>query len=261
MRPIQLNIFSELHDGKRIFFCKTDFLQSDFEKIRLLSNDVVLVSGNSDYCITESLVRKMPQNIKTWYCQNKSTEHPKLVSLPLGLENSEKCHRDGHGVGWPHAVDKVEFIRKNCFPNNEKSNQIYSCFRPYSNPHHRFKIRQISISSRIITWEEPDVESVAFLSNILKSKATICAQGNLDGDNHRIYESLYLNSVPVTFNPRQYHFLHKNFNVVLIENPDDMANEELLEEKIDHAIKSKNSSKSEMLDADYWIERILKDAG
>lgn len=30
---IQLNKFAELHDGKNIIFCKTDYLMSEFNKI------------------------------------------------------------------------------------------------------------------------------------------------------------------------------------------------------------------------------------
>lgn len=61
---LQLNKFSELHDGKNIIFCKTDYIISEFNYIKNLKNDVILITGNSDYPITDDLANLAPKNIK-----------------------------------------------------------------------------------------------------------------------------------------------------------------------------------------------------
>jgi hypothetical protein len=50
---IEINKFSEIHDGEKIVFCKTDFLLNEFEQIRKIDNDVFLITGNSDNPTTD----------------------------------------------------------------------------------------------------------------------------------------------------------------------------------------------------------------
>ena len=50
---IQFNKFSELHDGRKIIFCKTDFLSAEFEIIEKMNSEVVLISGNSDFAVND----------------------------------------------------------------------------------------------------------------------------------------------------------------------------------------------------------------
>ena len=107
---IQFNKFCDLHDAESIIFCKTDYLASEFLNIKQLDNEVVLISGNSDYSINDEVASKMPANIKKWFCHNNLSEHPKLEAIPMGIENSKAAVRSGHGVGWPHAVEKEKFI-------------------------------------------------------------------------------------------------------------------------------------------------------
>ena len=107
---IQFNRFSELHDGENIFFCKTDFLQRDFDTIKKKNKKVILISGNSDIPITNETVEHAPTNIFAWFCQNNLSNNPKVVSLPLGIENSFECKRLGHGVAWDFALEKNKIL-------------------------------------------------------------------------------------------------------------------------------------------------------
>ncbi len=59
----QINKLSELHDGKNIIFCKTDFIQQEFQYINSLDNDVILITGNSDYAIDHHKFNDRPKNI------------------------------------------------------------------------------------------------------------------------------------------------------------------------------------------------------
>ena len=44
MNFIQLNKFTNLHDGNKIIFCKTDFLFEEFNTIKNLDSDVILIT-------------------------------------------------------------------------------------------------------------------------------------------------------------------------------------------------------------------------
>jgi hypothetical protein len=69
MNIIQINKFSELHNNETIIFCKTDYIFDEFKNIEKIPNDVILITGNSDYPIDESRFNLKPKNVKKWYTQ------------------------------------------------------------------------------------------------------------------------------------------------------------------------------------------------
>tara|TARA_B100000900_G_scaffold375510_1_gene357637 strand:- start:56040 stop:56837 length:798 start_codon:yes stop_codon:yes gene_type:complete len=258
MNTLQINKISKLHNGKDIFFCKTDFIEEAFIKIQNTKNDVIFISGNSDYCIDNSLVKKAPKNIKKWFCQNRLSDDGLLESIPIGIENAVPCSIDGHGYVWPHAIEKPSIINRlkneaiqNCI------NLIYSNFNVNTNPAHRNEIKQYISKLDHITKEECTLNYEDFVKGILSHEAVLCPQGNGEGDNHRIYETLHLGKVPITFNNKQFKYLHHKFPVVLIENIKELSDKYLIENKIREA-QSKFDDK--YLDANYWIDKIKNEA-
>lgn len=83
----------------------------------------------------------------------------------------------------------------------------------------------------------------------------MCPQGNGFGDNHRIYETLYLNRIPITTGQHVYKTLHHNFPVVYIDNVKLLKNHEYMKEQIEIA-KLKKWDRN-LLDLDYWESKIL----
>jgi len=254
MDTIQINKFSHLHNGTTIIFCKTDFLIQEFESIKKLNNDVILISGNADYVIDLNLFSLKPKNVKKWYAQNPMFVNDILQPIPIGIENHLPSIREGHGIGWGERVKiKQEVIdsQENKIPNKF----IYSNFNLNTNFEHRSIIKKICIDSEFIDWEEPNLTVDLFMKKLLEYEAVVCAQGNGPGDNHRIYETLYMNRIPITFNKVMYENLHHLFPVVLVENYEDLSNYEVMRNKINEA-KNKNWDRS-ILEMDYWIKNII----
>jgi hypothetical protein len=108
---IEINKFSQLHDEKNIFFCKTDYILEDFKNISKSDRPVTLITGNSDYAITDELVSLAPKNIVSWYAQNALSNAEILHPIPIGLENKLPSVRDGHGIGYfDRASEKEELL-------------------------------------------------------------------------------------------------------------------------------------------------------
>jgi len=249
----QLNKLSKLHDGKNIFFTKTDYLMDDFKTIEQLNNDVILISGNSDYTITDFHRVRMPSNIKAWFATNVIVEHPKIIPIPLGIENFEPALRPEHGVGYDRGKTKESFFLN--YIDKKPNEFIYSNFRCETNPHHRNSVINVCKNTEHIIWEEPTLTDVEFFTRILDFEAVFCPQGNGEGDNHRIYETLYLNRIPITTGPHVHKSLHHKFPVILIEDISLLKNYNFMREQIDIA-KSKIWDKN-LLDLDYWESKIL----
>ena len=70
-----------------------------------------------------------------------------------------------------------------------------------------------------------------------------------------IYETLYLNRIPITLNKTLYTLLHHNFPVVLLEHPEQLLDFNFIKSELEKA-KTKIWDKN-MLDLNYWKNLIL----
>ncbi len=93
MNFIQLNKFTNLHDGNKIIFCKTDFLFEEFNTIKNLDSDVILITGNSDYPITDYHVSHAPSNIKKYTPNNSFYGVPDVIPAKTALAGDEFASR------------------------------------------------------------------------------------------------------------------------------------------------------------------------
>lgn len=255
MDIIQINKFSKLHNAKDIVFCKTDFLDSDFRFIKSIENDVILISGNSDYPIDDNKVENMPNNIKVWFAQNVLTNHEKLIPIPIGLENKTESLRAGHGIGY---FDRVSLKEKLLSRNIKKTptKKIYANFNIETNKNHRDPIKSICIESDHIDWEEPSLSLEQFFNKVLEYEMIVCPAGN-GVDTHRLWEVLYSNRIPITIKTGEYKIyeLYENFPIVILDSKEQLFDSKLLEQKYED-VKSKSFDK-QMLDFSFWEQKII----
>lgn len=232
-----------------IIFCKTDFLFQEFELIKNLNKKIILLTGNSDYPITEDHVRLAPKNLVRLYGQNVLCDDPRFVPVPMGLESSVVCRRGiDHGVYYDRSKDLQDLLisytdeQKNV---SQAENFIYSNFSVRTNPIHRQAVHDFAQNIDFITCGErksvPD-----FHQSILNHKITLCPAGN-GVDTHRLWEVLYLNRIPLTIladqNARQgssaifpnnqeyaiYKKLYSQLPIIILDRIEDLQNKNLIE--------------------------------
>jgi hypothetical protein len=100
----------ELISAKTIFVY-THILDYFFKYIfPHIREPIILITHNSDHGVNEKYLQYLNTNkIKKWFCQNKSTTHLKLSSLPIGIANSQ----------WAHGnIQHIEEIIKLDLPKN-----------------------------------------------------------------------------------------------------------------------------------------------
>ncbi len=167
-----------------IIFVYTHFLENFFDKFyNHLKNDTVIISHNSDARVDEKFFKYLEGNkIKKWYCQNRFIIHDKLVSLPIGLANSQ----------WPHGTQAL--ITKVKDLNLEKEILVYKNFDKSTNRDARFHCDTVTSINGIPMGSQTSNEE--YWMNIAKSAFVISPPGN-GIDCHRIWECLYLKAMPV----------------------------------------------------------------
>lgn len=255
---LQLNKFGDLHDGKRVFFCRTEYLNATFKKIKKLKNEVVLISGNSDVGINTRHIFDIPDNVLVWYCQNKLQHSDRLKSIPLGLENTFPNIQRRHGGSWPHAVEKLQVLDEiyNRHINRSPSGLLYGNFNEQTNIVHRGPIKQACIENRFIKWDEPSLRYHEFIDAVMDHEAVICPAGN-GVDTHRIYEILYCGRIPVTIKIGDfpiYSELYEKLPIVILDSVNDLADKERLMQYIAEA--KQKTVNYELLDFEYWKKLV-----
>jgi hypothetical protein len=253
---LEHNKLSHLHDGKTIFFCKTDYLLRDFQTITKLNNEVVLITGNSDYPITDEIVSLAPKNIKKWYAVNALTHSNMVEPIPLGLENQYFSIRDDHGIGYPDRASLKESILQNLDKNYIPTQFLYCNFNITTNPAYRQKIYDMAKQLKYITLDSPILSLYDMFQKIQDHKMVLCPAGN-GIDTHRLWEVLYCNRIPVTFKIANYKIyeLYKKLPIIILENIHQLTNFKLLQNKYQQIINKKYNIN--ILNIKYWKNKIL----
>ncbi len=254
---IQFNKFAKLHNGESVFFCKTDYLPKLFESLNSHWMPSVLISGNSDYAITDDMLSWVPLCIKRWFTQCVNTEHPMVTALPYGLENTEDCILAGHGKGHGRTF-KVEAAENP--PICDPHKLVYANFSVDTHPI-RTAVNKLceelpfvttSVSrSHAETNSRPYDE---FIKDIVEHKMVVCPRGNAAAETHRFWETLYMNRVPIIKRNKGNSFFTE-LPVIVLEDWEQLANLEFLESEWE---KVKDNSR-EMLKMSYWEKLILNE--
>jgi hypothetical protein len=251
---ININKFSFLKN-ENIVFCKTDFILYDFYNIKKIKQDIILVTGNSDYPITDFHTERIPKNIKKWYAQNALSNSEILECIPTGLENKEFCERDGHGVGYYDLVTQKEnLLNRNLNINPTKL--IYANFNINTNIIERTKCLNAIKDAKHIDWENGGLSLNSFFDKILDYKMIVCPAGN-GVDTHRLWEVLYSNRIPITIKIGDYNIykLYEEYPIIILSKYEDLKNESLLLREYENIFKKKWDKNK--LTFSYWKNRIL----
>ena len=223
-------------------FCYTDaindFLQKFFNHLR---NDITIITHNSDLGIDSKYEHYLNGNkIKRWFCQNRYINHNKLSSLPIGLANSQ----------WEHG--NQDMLSKIKSENNKKEILVYKNFDIGTNIGARTHCNDITNKLGISMYPRDTNEN--YWRSISKSVFTIAPHGN-GVDSHRIWECLYLESVPIV----EYHECFSQFKhlpILFVDSYRDIT-KDFLKQKID-IFYPFSKYNLEILDLNYWKYKMYE---
>lgn len=203
-----------------------------------LNDDTIIITHNSDNGIdTKYKTFLDSKKIKTWFCQNRYIEHPKLFSIPIGLANSQ----------WPHGNQNLITEIRN--KNNKKEFLVYKNFDINTNLHERNICNTITSNNGIpLALPKPIAEYWELMS---KSVFIVSPPGN-GIDCHRIWEALYLRCVPIV----KYHETFSQFKhlPILFVNSWEEVTVDLLKDKV--KMFTEESFNIPELELIFWKEKI-----
>jgi hypothetical protein len=245
---IQGEKFRVISDNNKIFYCDTHNVNNFFESINF-DHNFILISHNSDGKVTKTPkhsdadFNKKPKNLKKWFAQNVCVDDEVMVSLPIGLENSE----------WFPSVKKLEKIKnKKSEPKNFK-NLLYINHNILTNPTERQKPYEIFNGKNWVTLEYGNngVNFDGYLKNIYSHKFVLCPEGN-GTDTHRTWECLYLGIIPIEKRNINNSF-YEDLPICFVDKWEEI-NEDFLNKEYERI--NSNNFNTEKLNFLYWSEKI-----
>lgn len=222
-------------------FLKTDYMEAFFAKVHpRIQQPYVIVSHNSDDAAPGACARFLDDpKLLAWFAQNyDGTPHPKMHPIPIGLANA--CW--GHG-----NVRTLQRVRSMALP---KKFLAYMNIAVQTFPSERRMVFEHFVKSPFCRYEDK-IAHEPFLKTIASSTFVVSPRGN-GLDTHRLWEALYLGSIPIV-KTSSIDGLYEGLPVLVVEDWS-QVNEEFLK-RAEEEIRGKPQH-MERLSIDYWMQQI-----
>lgn len=221
-------------------FVKGDYLQSFFETIHpKITQPYILITHNSDAPAPASFAYYLQDpKIIAWFTQNCDAVHPKLHPIPIGLANT--CWKHGNF----HLLEKIKAERL------EKKHLAYMNLVINTFSDERKPVFDYFSKAPFCTAQS-NRPYETYLKDLASSSFTISPRGN-GLDTHRLWESLYLGSIPIV-KSSPLDPLYADLPVLIVKEWEEVT-ESLLKKKLEEI--GQQSHRFEKLYMPYWIKKI-----
>jgi hypothetical protein len=196
-----------------------------------------LVTHNSDIGVEERHVSFLNNaKIIKWFAQNTYIQHPKLTTLPIGIARSKYAHGN---------VDMFTSLTT----NNIKNNLVYKNFDTNTNLHIRNYIDVVTSKNHIKMQQ--NTSCYEYWKSLSSSVFSISPPGN-GIDCHRIWESLYLKTIPIVKAHEAFNQF-RDLPILFIENWEEITIDFLRKNLF---LYEKLNTKIEKLKFSFWKDLI-----
>lgn len=225
--------FIDLSKKPKIIFLFTDWVDSfKLSVLPKIDYQFKLITHNADMGIYQKDLDLLNDSrLVKWYGMNCHIEHEKLIPIPIGIANSK----------WPHGDEAL--LSKVISLNLPKSDRIYCNFDPTTNPIRRDILRTVE-SNKLVDVEYKKLSQEEYWKKLASYKYVISPPGN-SIDCHRIWESLYLGTIPICLKNISLNY----FNSLPIIMTDSYQNLQVLE------VKTRNFDKCNFT---FWKELVYE---
>ena len=203
---------SEMNKPVVSIFIYTHILKDFMDRILpelSLKCKINIVTHNSDHPFDETYLPILNnENVNNVFAQNTFITHSKLISIPIGIANSM----------WPHGNKEIlsKVVKSvNTFDCKEK---MYVNISINNYPKGRQYAFECLRNSDVSEIEFPNRNYQSFLEKMSEYKWIACPRGN-GVDTHRLWETLYLNRIPVTERTvNSENFKEAGFPIILVDD-------------------------------------------
>ena len=197
-------------ENNDLIFVKSNYLKFFFENIHPdIDKTYRLVTHNSDLTISSDFKKYIDNKVTSWHAQNLDFEMNSIVKpLPIGFENKRYLN---NGV--------ISSLNRD---NLKKDFFILSCFNNKTHAE-RTEVEKIYLNNKLVT-NKKNISNKEYIQNLSSHMFSVCPRGN-GLDTHRLWESIYLKTIPILLrNNFSLNFYNLNLPVLLIDNWSEINN-------------------------------------
>lgn len=263
---------SSTSDDVDIFFMKTEYV-NDFFKNCNKNKKFILISHTSDALVTynprqyntmsaelHANANLIPENCIKWFSSMIDCIHDKIVPLPLGIENNFNFENfiNNNYQNIEKRTDKLLFVNfkiSNNYPERiEAFNSVFD--RDFVTiTDSMFTSEQLSVPTNPFPYVKK-MTNDEFWIQIKSHDFVLCPTGN-GPDSHRLWETLYLGSIPIVRRRDNYLLYENKLPILFVDNYSEINKELLQLKKIEIQYKILNNQYDiNMLNFEYWEKKI-----
>jgi hypothetical protein len=242
---------------RNVIFTTPFYAKALFNVIEDLPQDFIVITHNGDNEVNDWGVGYMdgkgnyintdyfdiPDNVIRWYATNVNTSHPKVESIPSGLENNR----------WRPEARKKERMLETLLTPRFIRNLAYVDFSTTWNIGERKRIYSLLEDKPWVTSFKDGTNFERFLDNVYAHKFVVCPRGNGIA-THREWETLYMGSIPIQKKNLNNRFF-TGFPICFINDWSEVT-ESFLE--LEYERIGKIEWNKEMLTFAYWKNKIYE---
>jgi hypothetical protein len=220
-----------------IIYTHTFYADQLFEKLEKLENtQFTVVTHNAD-----TNVQFIPPDNVYWFTTNVNVRYKSVRSIPIGLENDfwlrdKKKIMEGK-LKNPKKYKNLVYINHNVKTNPKKRQKPYDVLR-------REKYATVHMGSNGTGFEN-------YIDNVYNHPFVVCPEGN-GIDTHRIWECLYMNTIPICLKNINLEF-YDDLPILTLNDWEEMNEKFLYDTFMEMSHKPWNWEK---LTFEYWKKEI-----
>ena len=225
-------------------FCNSNQLDNLFYHLRKTKKlqNINLVSHQTDLLVTKKLFKTKPNCINKWFAVNVDYKHKNLIPIPVGIASSfSKKNLNSNNF---NEFNKHNFLKKPI--------TMYINFQKNTNHKERGNIYKLFQDEQWVKIDNPNLSKESYMKNLETSSFVLCPWGN-GIDTHRLWETLYAGSIPITKEHITYDY-HGKLPILFVNDYSDI-NYELLSNFLSKF--DVNTYNFDLLTKEYWKKTLL----
>jgi len=240
INTFDIDIINNFNDDVYLY-CHTHMVQSLFQKLKYINKKITLITHNSDVNVIET---EIPDCINHWYAQNVAFNNNLITSIPIGLENSIWFQWIAKPTQIENKAKEQKVIKNLLYVNHNINTNVSERSLPYTLLKDK-PWATVIYGSNGIAFSE-------YVDNIYNHKFVLCPPGN-GIDTHRLWECLYLNTIPIVKNNINNRF-YLNLPIILIDSYEQLTEQFLNDE---YSRLTNINWNLDILNFSYW-QNIIK---
>jgi len=227
-----------------IVYSRTHSIVDQFLKLSKFP-ECVLITSFSDADCTNEMADKLPSNVKMWFSNNVSADHPRVTGVPIGLRTSPDVE-----IELQKAIDKGKLPERNLVYMN-----FYRKIPRRNNP--RKGLYEIFEKEKWITTEGGfEHVPMGHFYEQMASHPFILSPPGAGPDCHRHWESILLGSIPIVLKSPVTRIFN-GLPCLQVNNWSEVT-EERLKKELPELKKLFESPCMKICWFEYWKDKILE---